>query len=479
MDIQKKKRIKRIYKSTIAVLLVIAMVLSSIPQTTQAAVAKTSKTVYNQAQLTAALADKNIETITIQTSVALKFTVPSKAYKTKTLVINSSKASITNSGIFKKIIVTNAKTITENAKGNSLTLNDNKLTINVGKGAEVKTITLNGKNANYNIANNGKINNIVLSKKAEVVLTGNSSEKIAVQIKTAAKASYIISSVPVVITTATDGIISLKKGAEGSTVTSTYKDAILKVENKTTKSIKITTPAGKETVASGKTMTSQKEPTNAPENSEPTKAPGKSEPTKAPENSEPTKAPDNSSINTPGGSSNTTYYTVTFDSNGGTSIGSLLVASYGRITTLPTPQKNNSIFLGWYTDSGHQSKFSEDTVVYSNLTLYAKYSEIEIEQQNLNDSYTLTEQSTGLSFTINSDVSMNADQVKGALTLLIADGSEVVELTVTGDSGTFLVTAQNGFTEGASYSLTLNDSQLSFKDKESTIRKCSFNIAKL
>ena len=469
MDIQKKKRIKRIYKSTIAVLLVIAMVLSSIPQTTQAAVAKTSKIVYNQAQLTAALADKNIETITIQTSDALKFTVPSKAYKTKTLVINSSKASITNSGIFKKIIVTNAKTITENAKDNSLTLNDNKLTINVAKGAEIKTITLNGKDANYNIANNGKINNIVLSKKAEVVLTGDSSEKIAVQIKTAAKASYIVSSVPVVITTAADGIISLKKGAEGSTVTSTYKDVILKVENKTTKSIKITTPEGNETVASGKTMTSQNEPTKAPENSEPTKVPV---------NTEPTKVPENTSINTPGGSGNATYYTVTFDSNGGTSIGSLLVASDTGITTLPTPQKNNSIFLGWYTDSGYQNKFYEGTAVYSNLTLYAKYSEIEIEQQNLNDSYTLTEQSTGLSFTIISDTSMNADQVKGALALLVADGSEAVEITVTGDNGTFLVTAQNGFTEGASYSLTLNDSKLSFADKESGIRKCSFNIAK-
>gem|GEM_PF-6899392 len=451
----KGKRERKIFNSVIAVLLVVGMLLSMVPQTTQAATVKTAITVSTQAQLTKVLADKNILTITIKTSITKKITIPSKAYLTKTLVINSPKVSVVNSGTFKKLIVTDVKTFTENAKGNSITINDNKVAINVAKSAEVKIITFNSKNAISNIAVNGIIKKIVLSKKAELTLTGNVTDNIAVQINTAAKGSSITSSIPIDVSAASDVSISLKKGAERSTVTSTDKAVNLKVENNTTKSVKITTPKGKETVAAGTTIPIINEPTKAPENPVPSTAPSSGE------------------------TDSMTFYTISYVSNGGTLIDSCLIGSGGSHVNLPIPQKNNSIFLGWYTDTGFQNKFIEGTTVYTDLILYAKYAEIEMEQQNLNDSFTLIEQNSELSFTIiSTEMSMTEDSVKSALALNIADGSETVELKVTGSSGVFTVAAQNGFTEGASYTLTLSDSKLSFKEKESTIRKCSFSITK-
>ncbi|MGE5473290.1 MAG: InlB B-repeat-containing protein [Ignavibacteriales bacterium] len=181
------------------------------------------------------------------------------------------------------------------------------------------------------------------------------------------------------------------------------------------------------------------------------------------------------------GGGSTIHYTVTFDSNGGTDVASVSVIKGRTLSSLPSPQKTNAIFLGWYTDSSLQGdKFSEEDTINSNITLYAKYMVIEgAPELEQDDSYALADQESDLTFTIvASDSSMTANTVKSGITLETMDGSEAVNLEVTGSNGVFSVTANGGFTEGASYKLTLNDDVLGFSGKNDTIRTCSFTIKK-
>ena len=67
-------------------------------------------------------------------------------------------------------------------------------------------------------------------------------------------------------------------------------------------------------------------------------------------------------------------YTVTFDSQGGSIVGSQVVG-YGGLVTEPTdPTKEGYTFGGWYTESGCTNAwdFATDTVT-SGMTLYAKW----------------------------------------------------------------------------------------------------------
>ncbi|QQE78224.1 InlB B-repeat-containing protein [Alicyclobacillus sp. SO9] len=66
-------------------------------------------------------------------------------------------------------------------------------------------------------------------------------------------------------------------------------------------------------------------------------------------------------------------YTVTFDSNGGSSVTSESVAYDGTATNPTNPTKTGSVFAGWYTDSTLQNQFSFGTLITGNITLYAKW----------------------------------------------------------------------------------------------------------
>ena len=471
-----RKSVKRVFNSALAVFLAIVMVLLSVPYDAQAAADKSSVSVSTQVQLAKALANKSIRTITIKTANVVKFTVSNKNYTSKTLVISSAKATVSNGGILKKLIVTDALTVIENAKGNSITVNDTKLNINVAKNAEVKDITFDMKNANYSIVSDGNIKKMIIARKAAAALSGKTVKRTAVLIRAEAKGAGVTASIPVDVTTAADTDIFLKKGAENSTVTSAAKEISLKVENKTTKSVKLATPEEKRNITAGTTFTTKK-PTVSPA---PTTVPSLT-PTVTPSPT-PTATPSPTPTLTPYFERDgiTKYYTVTYNTDGGISIPSAQVANGCSFSSLPVPQKNGSIFLGWYTDKEYQNKFEEGTAVYSNLTLYARYSEIEMEAPEfLDNTFALSDQKPDLSFTVvTTDKAITAADVKNALTLQAIDGSEAMELTVTGSNGTFTVAAQNGFKEGAAYTLTLDNDALSFKDHGQAVRICSFNIAK-
>ena len=67
-------------------------------------------------------------------------------------------------------------------------------------------------------------------------------------------------------------------------------------------------------------------------------------------------------------------YTVNFQSNGGSLVGSQSVAANGNaITPNPAPTKAGYAFGGWYADAGLTSLFNFGTAIVSSLTLYAAW----------------------------------------------------------------------------------------------------------
>ena len=69
------------------------------------------------------------------------------------------------------------------------------------------------------------------------------------------------------------------------------------------------------------------------------------------------------------------FYTVTFDSQGGSDVKTITRVKYGSTITLPPePIKANSTFDGWFTDKEASTDlFSAKTPITADLTLYAKW----------------------------------------------------------------------------------------------------------
>ena len=471
---------KRILCFILSFLVIVEMIISPLPASAQAAAkpsatskpstvakpstaAKTSVTVSTQKQLTNALADQTITKITIKTSKKITFTISDKSYKGKTIVINAPEAVVNNSGVFRSLSITNASKWTEKASGNQITVTDKKVTISITEKAALSKLTFKSKNAVYLLIANGKVDQITVVSTANLTIAGTNSKKIEVKILAGASDTKLNSSIPVAITTAAQSSITLNQGAEKSTVNLSIEGANVIVVNHTAKSVKVTTPKKSKTVAAGKSYQTAAIPTQGPDSTDdksvtPTPPPGESD--------EPVPV-------------NAIYYTVTYVTNGGSSIAPASVIQGGTIKSLPVSQKSNNIFLGWYTDTAFENEFTENTPVSSNITLYARYMEVGTEQKYLDDTYTLQDQSTSLQLSLqSSDTTLTADTVKTALTLTAIDGSQEKELLVTGSSGSFLVSAVDGFNEGGSYTLKLENDNLSFAGQDNTIRECDFTIAR-
>ena len=79
-------------------------------------------------------------------------------------------------------------------------------------------------------------------------------------------------------------------------------------------------------------------------------------------------------------------YTITFESNGGSSVTSI-TQDYGTTVTAPAdPTKTGYTFAGWYSDAGLTTPYTFTTMPASNITLYAKWTVIQ---------YTITFESNG------------------------------------------------------------------------------------
>jgi uncharacterized repeat protein (TIGR02543 family) len=74
-------------------------------------------------------------------------------------------------------------------------------------------------------------------------------------------------------------------------------------------------------------------------------------------------------------------HTITFDSNGGTSLSSVLVSEFDLISAPISPTKEGHQFIGWYTNLDFSTEFAFNQTIFEHVTLYAKWEKL---------SYTIT-----------------------------------------------------------------------------------------
>ena len=141
-------------------------------------------------------------------------------------------------------------------------------------------------------------------------------------------------------------------------------------------------------------------------------------------------------------------YVVTLLTNGGTDLAQQSVVAGTKISSLPTPYKEDSIFLGWYYDAEGKMPVGSEDVVSRNLSLYAGY----VEQAGLE----AIEQKTFASAeNVASDFSITVvteDKTLDAATVLagieatnLTDPEQTNLINVSGSNGTFIITGNNYF----------------------------------
>ncbi|MCL1873255.1 MAG: S-layer homology domain-containing protein [Clostridiales bacterium] len=81
------------------------------------------------------------------------------------------------------------------------------------------------------------------------------------------------------------------------------------------------------------------------------------------------------SVGTGSSGSSTTTFTVTFNSNGGSTVTSKLVVLNTRVLKPADPTREGYTFAGWYTDADLTTAYNFDALVTRNFTLYAKWTE--------------------------------------------------------------------------------------------------------
>ncbi len=79
------------------------------------------------------------------------------------------------------------------------------------------------------------------------------------------------------------------------------------------------------------------------------------------------------------------YYTVSFNSNGGSSVSSLLVLRGDRADMPKEPEKEGFTFEGWYKDKKLTESYDFTSGVKGSLVLYAKWSETDGEDEDSSD----------------------------------------------------------------------------------------------
>lgn len=96
-----------------------------------------------------------------------------------------------------------------------------------------------------------------------------------------------------------------------------------------------------------------------------------------------------------------TYYTVTFDSQGGSAVESQRVREGNPADAPDAPTRGTDVFQGWYKsadDGAELWDFSTDRV-NSNVTLYAKWQSAEVQEPTATLVYELNEAGTGYAVT--------------------------------------------------------------------------------
>ena len=87
-----------------------------------------------------------------------------------------------------------------------------------------------------------------------------------------------------------------------------------------------------------------------------------------------------------GGGSSISYYTVKFETNGGSTVKSQSVRRNNTVSTITEPTKDGYIFDGWFTDKALTKAFDSTSKITSGITLYAKWTEIKKDEPVIDNS---------------------------------------------------------------------------------------------
>ena len=174
-------------------------------------------------------------------------------------------------------------------------------------------------------------------------------------------------------------------------------------------------------------------------------------------------------------------YTITFNSNDGTSVESQNVNAGEKLNEpTPAPTREGFTFDGWYEDSTFSTKFNFDTPITDNMTLYAKWTENKYTLTfdanggtgtmtpvtDLTGEYTLPaneftapsgKQFKGWSLTTDGAIVTKVDMTENKTVYAIWEDIPVVTYTLTFDAngGTGSMTAKTGLT--GEYTLPANE----------------------
>lgn len=152
----------------------------------------------------------------------------------------------------------------------------------------------------------------------------------------------------------------------------------------------------------------------------------------------------------------------------------------GTVPPVEKSSKEGAILLGYYYDKEFTQPFHADVKIYSNTNVYAKYHQMETPEELTVRTFTQMDQAPDLEFVIcrTSDaVSGEPQAARAAAVLETKDGSDPVELAAADNGdGTYTIYAPEGYNEGCSYTLTVENGW-QFAGKEPSIRTASFSIA--
>ena len=164
-------------KKTIFIFVTMLMALMLLFKPTH--VKASNSTAKTQSQLNKLLKNNSVKTIKISTSKKCAFSIPKGDYDKK-LIINAPNTRITNNGKFSNIAIKNLTKYTEKANGNSLDITDNKVTVNVSKGASLKNVSVSNNSARLSLSATGNVDKLTINSAKVVGIHGSHSNPINV-----------------------------------------------------------------------------------------------------------------------------------------------------------------------------------------------------------------------------------------------------------------------------------------------------------
>jgi hypothetical protein len=171
------------------------------------------------------LLGSGVANITIKTNEKVALIISKDDYSTTKLVVDAPNADISNYGVFASIDIKNIAENTwyEYAVGNLLNILATDSRIVVGPEAVVR-IEVSESGAKLVIENNGVIQEVKIDKPADINISGVSKESVPMVVNV--PNIKITSSVPLNLVCNAKAEITLRKGAEGTKIDATTKDAI-------------------------------------------------------------------------------------------------------------------------------------------------------------------------------------------------------------------------------------------------------------